>query len=518
MNGFITKTNDVYCERSLLCALQADGFLRVRGFELTDYLTCDIGLLRRRSKVFYDTSHINGLEKLVGETIDTLEHIRRMLDLQKEHTDSERALYSVKQLELYFSVVDSLYAFWQERKSRFTSTDYAELFGRAEAIALSEEYRRLKDGTRKLIDRISSVKSITVGFNLNAALAPYEAGILSVNDRPILPGKLTDRLLGIAPQSPYDSMCPLAVTEKQCNKNESEALNFAAYSALGKLFKRQVRSFEEEIRGYMSKNLRFLLELLPDLRFVHSIVGICSGMRRKGLRLCTPEYRPKEEKRFTAKGLYNPVLGMYLAEKDGSKAVKNDISFDEDGRIFILTGANNGGKSVFLCAVCLSQIMAQLGMPVPADSLTVSPAESILVHFPKYRSLHEKGRLAEECEDIRRMFSHTGRYSLCMFDEAFASTDAVGATALSREVLHALSYMGARGIYNTHLHGLTEMKDELNSALTDGASKAELLCAEVGEGQTRTYKILRGSASGESYARTVADLYGIRFDRLIKKT
>ncbi|MBQ8696137.1 MAG: hypothetical protein IJ519_00290, partial [Clostridia bacterium] len=344
MSGFIIKTNDVYCERDLLSTLQADGFLRVKGFELTDYLTCDIELLRRRSKVFYDTSHVGGLEKLVGETVDTLDHIRRILDLQKEHTDSERALYSVKQLQHYFALVDSLYAFWQSHRDRFTSTDYTELFGKIEAIAVSEEYRRLKDGTRKLIDKISSVKSVTVGFNLNAALAPYEAGILSVNDRPILPGKLTDRLLWITPQSPYDSMCPLTVTEKQCKKNEAESLNFTTYSALGKLFKRQIRFFEEEISGYMSKNLRFLLELLPDLRFVHSVVGICSRMRRMGLRLCTPEYRPKEEKRFTAKGLYNPVLGIYLAEKDGSKAVKNDINFDEDGRIFILTGANNGGK------------------------------------------------------------------------------------------------------------------------------------------------------------------------------
>lgn len=514
MSGFIVKTNDVYCERDLLSTLQADGFLRVKGFELTDYLTCDIELLCRRSKVFYDTSHVPGLEKLLGETVDTLDHIRRMLDLQKEHTDSERALYSVKQMEHYFALVDSLYAFWQNQRNRFTSADYTELFRKVEAIAGSEEYRRLKDGTSKLIDKISSVKSITVGFNLNAALAPCEAGILSVNDRPILPGRLTDRLLEITPQSPYDSMCPLTVTDKQCNKNEAESLNFAMYSALGKLFKRQVRSFEEEISGYMSKNLRFLLELLPDLRFVHSVVGICSKMRRMGLRMCTPEYRPKEEKRFTAKGLYNPVLGLHLAEKDGSKAVKNDISFDEDGRIFILTGANNGGKSVFLSAVCLSQIMAQLGMPVPAESLTVSPAESILAYFPKYRSLHEKGRLAEECEDIRRMFFHASGHSLCMFDEAFSSTDAVGATALSREVLRALSHLGARGIFNTHLHGLPEMKSELSEHLSIG-SAIDTLCAEVGEGQTRTYKIRRGTHADISYSQTIADLYGIDFEKLI---
>ncbi len=514
MSGFIVKTNDVYCERDLLSTLQADGFLRVKGFELTDYLTCDIELLRRRSKVFYDTSHVPGLEKLLGETVDTLDHIRRMLDLQREHTDSERALYSVKQMEHYFAVVDSLYAFWQSQMNRFTSADYTELFRKIEAIALSEEYRHLKDGTRKLIDKISSVKSITVGFNLNAALAPCEAGILSVNDRPILPGKLTDRLLGITSQSPYDSMCTLTVTEKQCNKNEVESLNFAMYSALGKLFRRQVRSFEEEIRTFMCKRLQFLLELLPDLRFVHSVVGICSRMRRMGLRLCTPEYRPKEEKCYTAKGLYNPVLGIYLAEKDGSKAVKNDISFDEDGRIFILTGANNGGKSVFLSAVCLSQIMAQLGMPVPADSLTVSPAECILVHFPKYRSLHEKGRLAEECEDIRRIFSHVNCHSLCMFDEAFSSTDAGGATALSREVLLALSHLGARGIFNTHLHGLAKLKEELSERMSDG-SAIDTLCAEIDERQVRTYKIVRGASIADSHAQTIADLYGIDFEKLI---
>ena len=160
--------------------------------------------------------------------------------------------------------------------------------------------------------------------------------------------------------------------------------------------------------------------------------------------------------------------------------------------------------------------MAQLGMPVPADSLTVSPAESILVHFPKYRSLHEKGRLAEECEDIRRMFSHVNGHSLCMFDEAFSSTDAVGVTALSREVLRALSHLGTRGIYNTHLHGLPEMKNEL-SEHPGSSSAIDTLCAEVGQGQTRTYKIHRGTHADSSYSQTIADIYGIDFEILINK-
>lgn len=519
MSGFIRKTNDVYCDPELLQTLQAADFLRVSGYNLLDYLSCDIEQLHRRSLVFNDTLSIHGLRELLSDTVDRLKYVRQMLKLQSDHTDNERGLYSVKQLEQYFEIIDSIFAFWSEHKDEFKSPDYTDLFEKVAELAEDDGYAYLKKGTKELLDSIAAVKSVSVGFNLNAALAPYESGILSVNDRYVQSGKLVDKLMRLdgGRDGNIDAICPLVLSEKQCAKGEADALNFAMYSALNKIFKRQIRSWESEICNHLESNLSFMLELLPDFQFVVGAVSVHRKMRNLGLRLCTPEYRPMEEKCFSASGLYNPVLGLSLAESCGAKPVKNDIVFDKEGMIYILTGPNNGGKSVFLCAVCLAQIMAQLGMPVAAERFTVSPVSSILVDFPKYRSLHERGRLAEECADIRKLFSHTNEYSLCLFDEAFSSTDGAGAVALSQEVLRAMSYIGAKGIYNTHLHELTGMTDELNGEAGENGSKIDLLCAGIGEGEVRTYKISRGFGASDSYARTIANQYGIDFEHLTKR-
>ncbi|MBR6729161.1 MAG: hypothetical protein IKL80_03275, partial [Clostridia bacterium] len=54
----------------------------------------------------------------------------------------------------------------------------------------------------------------------------------------------------------------------------------------------------------------------------------------------------------------------------------NDIDFTDEVGIYVLTGPNRGGKSVITCAIGLSQVMMQLGMFVPADEATISPADA----------------------------------------------------------------------------------------------------------------------------------------------
>ena len=65
-----------------------------------------------------------------------------------------------------------------------------------------------------------------------------------------------------------------------------------------------------------------------------------------------------------AKGLANPVIALAT---DG-EIVPNDVTFDENAGAYILTGPNRGGKSVFTSSVGIACLMAELGMPVAAES------------------------------------------------------------------------------------------------------------------------------------------------------
>ena len=71
-----------------------------------------------------------------------------------------------------------------------------------------------------------------------------------------------------------------------------------------------------------------------------------------------------------------------MALKIDEPIVPNDLSFDENATIYVLSGPNRGGKSVITCAVGLAQVMLQLGMYLPAERISISPVDGIYTHFP----------------------------------------------------------------------------------------------------------------------------------------
>lgn len=404
--------------------------------------------------------------------------------------------------------------FYTAHVDEFIAEDYTALFSRIHSLASSDEYRNLRRGTAEMLREISRVKSITVGFNFDASLSPSEAGILSVNDYYIESGLLIDRLLRMDTHTEGQSIAPLVVPRRQCKEDEYRVLTYSMYAALNKIFRRQIKQWEPEITAYIGEHLAFLLEILPDLRFIAEIAGIQKTLQDAGLRLSPVEFFPKEERVLRGKAVYNPILALSLKERQAGDAVASDVCFDEGGSAFLLTGPNNGGKSEYLTALCLCTVMAQLGMMVPAESFSLSPTDAIFLHVPKVTALNERGRLAEECAYVSSVFRRAGPHSLLLFDEAFSSTDVTEAVELSVHVLRAILHHGARCVFSTHFHQLAHYTDELNSA-PGIRGKIDFLAAGIDENEQRTYKILRRPPEGKSHAKSIADAYGISFEKLI---
>ena len=516
MGALTQKTWDVKYTPDILSVLGGDLLLRVRGYNLLEYLTRDVEVLERRSRLFHDTLTVPGMSEIMEQTLETLERIAQMVQMQSRVSEGDRDLYSIKELNLYFEVIDRLSAFYLASEAKLSSEDYKAWLSRAYAISAREEYGAIKRGTAALIDKISRVKSISVGFNVDAALSVSESGILSVNDKPIQSGQLIDRLLRSASEEfSLLTMAPLVAPKRVCNEKEYEVLNYSLYQALNKIFKREIRQWEPEMDKYLKTNLDFLLDALPDLQFIMGVTRILTHMQKSGLKLCKPTYRPERERCFSATNFYNPTLALSMAEKGiRGGIVKNTLAFDGEGSLFLLTGANSGGKTVYMRAVGLIQLMAQLGMPVPADQLAVSPASGIFVQLPLYSN--RDSRLAEECEKVRAIFSEADGYALCIFDELFSSTDPAESIALSEEVLKAMCHTGIRGIYSTHFHSLTDRVDAIHGEVGECRSKIDFLVAEVDEEtERRTYRITRRPPDRRSYAKTISDQYGISYRHLI---
>ena len=420
----------------------------------------------------------------------------------------ERSLYSIRQTELYIEIVDKVTEFWNQHEKEFESDDYRALFDRIREIAESEEYRTLKKGTAQLIEEVTNVKSISLGFNFDASLAPYEAGVISVNPYYIESGSLIDRLLRLDFDNRNMSMAPLVSAKKNARAEDFDAMEQSIYRALGQVFKRAIRQWEPEINAYIADKLSFLIEALPSFEFILKINQITGRMKAAGLKLTEPVYCEKSERVFEAAGLYNPILAMNLAEKGAGTCVANDFSFDEQGTVYILTGPNNGGKSVFMSSICVAQILAQLGMDVPAKRLRISPVEGIFVHMPSYEGLNAKGRLLDECEKIKSIFEAMREHSLAVFDETYSSTDPDDALELSVHLIRALSARRVRSIFGTHYHAL---KTRLSEEQTEGV---DYLTAGLDSDGGRTYRITRSTEDNASDGFQIAEKMGVTFENL----
>ncbi|MGN1082720.1 MAG: DNA mismatch repair protein, partial [Candidatus Avispirillum sp.] len=129
----------------------------------------------------------------------------------------------------------------------------------------------------------------------------------------------------------------------------------------------------------------------------------------------------------------------------------------------------------------------------------------------------EKGRLGEECDRLCRIFDEVTSKSLVLLDESLSSTGSFEGAYIASEVLEGFSMARLRCIFSTHLHDLAASVDRINAECRKGGGvPIDNMVAEVTEGK-RSFKIVRKTPDGKSYARDIAEKYGLSLDRIMEK-
>ncbi|MBR5817107.1 MAG: DNA mismatch repair protein, partial [Clostridia bacterium] len=118
---------------------------------------------------------------------------------------------------------------------------------------------------------------------------------------------------------------------------------------------------------------------------------------------------------------------------------------------------------------------------------------------------------------LKEIFDAVSPDSMILLDESLSSTGAYEATYIASEILAGFATLRCRGIFSTHLHDLAANIAEINTrSLERGGVAVDTLVAGIEEGK-RSFKIYRAKPDGKSYARDIADKYGLSFDELMKR-
>ena len=491
-----------------------DSVMELKNSRLCDFFTMDKAVIEYRQKVFADLLENRELCDLLVKVNPILSDIAEIRRLSSDKDSADTYLYSITEIELYVSCIELLYAGLLPLKDKVKSSAFVELTDAIVELMESEYYRDLNVRLKELTSRVREVKSVTIGVNLDGRLCPESAGVLSVNNEYFKSGELLQKILRLDFKSnEYTCIASLLPFKKGQSDNQQIALANAFNNALNTVFKSSMRSWKRVVQNYILENADFLIKLMPEIEFVVKGVDLINALKKNNA-LCFPEVMPKEEKVFKACGVYNPVV----ATKVEDKMVQNDFEFDENGTFYILSGPNRGGKSVITCAIGLTFALCQLGLCVPCESAQISPVDGIYTHFPSgAEDTIDKGRLGEECARLDEIFDYVTEYSLVLLDESLSSTGSYEASYIASEILSGISMVKCRGIFSTHLHELTAMIDGINErCVKEGGAMIDTLVAGMEDGQ-RSFKIMRKKPDGKSYAKDIADKYGISYEHIMKK-
>ncbi|MBQ5893340.1 MAG: hypothetical protein IIW78_03725 [Clostridia bacterium] len=490
--------------------------LRTKSRDLSEFFTTDAEVIRYRIATFEDMLRCPALTEMLNKLVPVLNDIKELRRLEADSGNTDDYLSSITEIELYVSSIRVLHECLTAVKGELRSPAFLSLASLVIELAESDYYRELNQKLEELTQRVREIKSVTVGVNLDAQLRPSSAGVLSVNAEPFKSGDVLDKILRLNfKQDQYTCIANLVPFGKKQNENQKMALSLAFNSAINDVYRSSLRSWKKIVQTYVLENTEFLLDLMPEFEFLVRGTQMLHDLKEKGCPLCVPDIRPMKEHAFSARSLYNPCVALKIEDE----IVSNDLVFDEKATIYVLTGPNRGGKSVITCALGLAQVMMQLGMYVPAEAASISPVDGIYTHFPTgAEDTIDKGRLGEECARLGEIFDCITGESLVLLDESLSSTGSYEASYIAAEVLGGLAHVGCRCLFSTHLHELAAEIDRINErSMKDRGVAIDTLVAGIeGEGK-RSFRITRAKPDGKSYARDIADSYGLTYESILSR-
>jgi DNA mismatch repair protein MutS len=199
----------------------------------------------------------------------------------------------------------------------------------------------------------------------------------------------------------------------------------------------------------------------------------------------------------------HPVIERHLG---GEPFVPNDTLLDRSARrVVVLTGPNMAGKSTWIRQTALIVLMAQIGSFVPAREARIGVVDRI---FTRVGASDDIGRGAStfmvEMVEVANILNNATKRSLVVLDEVGRGTSTFDGLALAWAIVeHMHEKIGARTLFATHYHQLTELAQRL-----PGVVNSNVAVREWNDEIVFLHRIVEGGTD-RSYGIHVARLAGV---------
>lgn len=272
--------------------------------------------------------------------------------------------------------------------------------------------------------------------------------------------------------------------------------------------KTRIETLEYYLFKELTNEIKKYRESLQDLGYKIGYLDVITNLSHVAIKNGYVKPEITEESTLEILGGRHPIIEKLIPV---GEFVKNKVILDDKKNFAVLTGPNMSGKSTYMKQIALIIIMSHIGSYVPADYARIGLVDRIFTRIGASDDLMTgQSTFMLEMSEVANILNSATSKSFIILDEIGRGTstfDGISiATAIS-EYIH--DKIGAKTIFATHYHELTQLCDKLD--------RAENYRIEVEEND-KEIKFLREIVKGgadKSYGIEVARLAGLPKEILI---
>ena len=517
-------------------------------------MTDDPYVARYRSDIFEDIYKNPDMCKSMMEILDKINFLRDYGSFKKKYEEASgiwELMHRLEEINEYIGYVEAIY------QCLSTADIQSEgLLGLREyinEIYHDNGFEDLKKDISKLKSSTQDLKSVTVGINLNERFEANSIGLISINNKYFTKSNVIGNFYDkIASKSPikdgttwdgsykFHPLNPV-IEDFQYALEKTVMVNVASQNPLlvGKLAAVPTGDTTEDVTRYMDrvtnhmlslvvKNLRETLNkyvsisiteitnLIPEFSYYIRFAEYIKKLEKHGLKFSKLQIADEKEPdcMMRARGIYNMKLAS-VAISEQTEIITNDLDYDKEHLVYILTGANRGGKTTITQAIGQLFVLAQGGIRIPGEFFLFQPVDAVYTHFPADEDkTMDLGRLGEECKRFKELYFAATKNSLLLLNETFSTTSFEEGYFIAKDAIRAVLHKGIRTLYNTHMHKLAYDIDTFNEEETEGKAVSLIVKAKTGQ---RSFKVEIAPPEGMSYAKDIAEKYGVTYEMLMEE-
>lgn len=361
----------------------------------------------------------------------------------------------------------------------------------------------IKDGYFEEVDKLRAAK--TDGKSWLAQIESSEREKTGIKNLRIKYNKVFGYYLEVT--NSYRDLVPDYYTRKQTLTNAERYIT------------PELKELEETILGAEDKLVQLEYELFRKLR--EKITGEVARIQKTAKAVAGLDVLISLAKVADSNHYCRPKLNEngLIDIRDGrhpvvEKMISNDMFIPNDtfldngkNRISIITGPNMAGKSTYMRQTALIVLMAQIGSFVPASQAAIGLVDRIFTRVGASDDLASgQSTFMVEMNEVANILRNATSNSLLILDEIGRGTSTFDGLSIAWAVVEHISnprLLGAKTLFATHYHELTELEGKL-----DNVNNYCIAVKEKGDEIVFLRKIVKGGAD-RSYGIQVAKLAGV---------